>query len=68
MHLTSSDLGRNVLFLSKLGFDSTAVDISPVGLAKTRRRAALEGYRVKTVRKDVNEVDFGEERWDVIGM
>lgn len=58
-----------MLLLSRLGFECTAIDISPVGLAKTRRRIESEGFKVKTIRGDVcgSGTDFGKDKWDLIG-
>ena len=45
--------GRNAVFLASMGFDVTAVDISQVGLAKTKKLAAHEGVTVRTVHADL---------------
>lgn len=58
--------GRNAVFLARQGFKVTAVDASPVGLAKARRLAAEHGVEIDTVCADLEDYDMGVERWDSI--
>jgi len=46
--------GRNAVWLAMNGWDVTAVDISPVGLAKADRLADEAGVTVATVEADAN--------------
>ncbi len=45
--------GRNAVWLAARGWDVTAVDFSPVGLAKARAMAAEAGVALATVAEDV---------------
>jgi len=47
--------GRDAVFFADRGFDVTAVEVSPNGLAKTERLAADRGVSVRTVEGDANE-------------
>lgn len=58
--------GRNAVFLAREGFKVTAVDASPVGLAKARRLAKEHGVEIQTVCADLEDYDMGVERWDSI--
>lgn len=50
--------GRNGVFLATLGFDVTAVDSSPVGLAKARQLAASRDVSITTIVADLAEYDM----------
>jgi SAM-dependent methyltransferase len=56
--------GRNAVFLAGLGHRVTAVDSSPVGLAKARRLAAERKVSVDTVVADLETYEPGVEAWD----
>lgn len=56
--------GRNAVWLAQRGLDVTAVDLSDVGLDKTRRLAATRGVAVTTVQADLGDHDLGREAWD----
>ena len=58
--------GRNAVFLAKLGFAVTAVDIAPAGLEWCRRLAAERGVEVETIAADVLSFDAGVESWDLV--
>ena len=45
--------GRNAVYLASLGHEVTAVDQSPVGLAKARELAAQRGVTIHTVVADL---------------
>jgi len=51
--------GRNAIWLAQRGLDVTIPDVSPVGLALARRRAADFGVAVQTL-----EIDLEQERLD----
>jgi SAM-dependent methyltransferase len=57
--------GRNGIFLAQNGFEVTAVDISPLGLAKGMRRAAELGVRVNFVQADLENYSL-QETYDLI--
>jgi len=56
--------GRNAVFLAQQGFQVTAVDSSIVGLEKAQRLAAKNRVEITTIQSDLNDFDFGIERWD----
>lgn len=58
--------GRNAVYLASLGFRVTAVDQSPVGLAKAERLAAEKGVEIETICADLADFPLGEARWDAI--
>lgn len=58
--------GRNSLYLARHGWSVTAVDLSRVGLDQTRMSADQLGIRIDTIAADVNDFDFGHDRWDLI--
>lgn len=55
--------GRNAVHLSQLGHAATAVDISPVGLAKARRLADERGVQIATVVADLSEYVITPNSW-----
>lgn len=57
--------GRNGIFLAQNGFEVTAVDISPVGLAKGMVRASQVGVRVDFVCADLDTYRV-EQGYDLI--
>jgi len=58
--------GRNVVHLATLGHPVTAVDQSPVGLARARELAASRGVTVITVAANLAEFDLGPTAWSGI--
>ncbi|NGP53509.1 class I SAM-dependent methyltransferase [Thioalkalivibrio sp. XN8] len=58
--------GRNAVYLAGLGFRVTAVDHSPVGLAKARRLAADNGVEIETICADLAGYELGSGRWDAV--
>lgn len=60
----ASGEGRNAVYLATLGHEVTAVDLSSVGLEKTRHLAAEHGVEVETIHADLNTFDPGQEQWD----
>ena len=58
--------GRNAVYLAGLGHDVTAVDQSPVGLAKAERLARERGVSLRTVAADLADYERGEAAWDGI--
>lgn len=47
--------GRNAVFLAQRGFDVTAMDQSPTGLARAEALAAERGVRITTIAADLEE-------------
>lgn len=58
--------GRNALFLAMAGFDVTAIDISEVGLQKTRKRAEERDVIIQTIHADLMQYELGKEMWQGI--
>ncbi len=58
--------GRNSVFLAKLGFNVTAVDLSLIGLEKARKLAAKHQVEVNYIHADLAQFDLGTEQWDNI--
>ncbi len=60
--------GRNGVWLAKQRLDVTAVDFSPVALAKSRKLAAREGVAVKTECADLLTWNWGLARFDLVAV
>ena len=58
--------GRNTVFLAKLGYSVTAVDISSVGLKKAEKLAKENNVTIETICADLEVFDLGEDKWDGI--
>ena len=58
--------GRNAVWLAEQGRSVTAVDGSPVGLAKARRLAAERGVHIDTVVADLADFPIPAGHWDGI--
>lgn len=58
--------GRNGVWLAQQGYDVTSVDLSAVGLEKTRKLAASRGVSVTTIHADLAEYKIQPNEWDGI--
>jgi len=58
--------GRNAVFLAKLGYKVTAVDLSSVGLKKAEKLAEQNNVTINTIVADLAEFDLGKNKWDGI--
>ena len=58
--------GRNALWLARRGLDVTVVDISGVGLAIARDRAAAAGLALTTIEADLEVEPLPAGPWDLI--
>ncbi|PKF62473.1 SAM-dependent methyltransferase [Psychromonas sp. psych-6C06] len=58
--------GRNAVFLAKLGYSVTAVDLSCVGLKKAEKLASENNVKIETICADLAEFDLGDKKWDGI--
>jgi SAM-dependent methyltransferase len=58
--------GRNAVFLAKIGYSVTAVDISSVGLKKAQKLAQENNVIIETICADLEEFDLGNSKWDGI--
>lgn len=55
--------GRNAVFLAKLGYSVTAVDISSVGLQKAEKLAKENNVAIETICADLSTFDLGDSKW-----
>lgn len=58
--------GRNAVYLARQGLEVTAVDASPVGLAKAKRLADRHGVSLRLVERDLADFDVEAGRWGAI--
>ena len=58
--------GRNSLFLARLGWDVTGIDVSDKGIDLARKEADRLGMKMNYVVSDISAFDIGKERWDLI--
>jgi len=58
--------GRNAIFLAQHGFDVDAVDISNVGLERTRKLAKEVRVKVRTLHADLDTCQIKEGEYDLI--
>ncbi len=58
--------GRNSLFLARLGWEVTGIDIADKGIDLARKEAARLGLSVKCVVSDISTFDVGKDCWDLI--
>lgn len=60
----ASGEGRNAVYLATRGCQVTAVDLSSVGLEKTRQLALEHDVTVETIHADLASFDPGEAAWE----
>ena len=58
--------GRNAVYLAERGHEVVAVDSSPVGLEKARKRAGERGVSIETVVADLADYVIEPETWDAV--
>ena len=58
--------GRNAIWLAKRGLDVTIADVSPIGLAVARERAAAEQVAIETMEIDLEQTPLPRGPYDVI--
>jgi SAM-dependent methyltransferase len=58
--------GRNALYLAKLGWQVTGVDIADKAMALARKNAQAANVKIITVQEDANRYDWGKNKWDLI--
>ena len=58
--------GRNSLFLARLGWDVTGVDVSDRGIDLAKKEAARLGLKINCVVSDFSAFEVGKDRWDLI--
>ena len=60
--------GRNALYLSQMGWETTGFDIADEALAAARDEAKREHVKLDIVQQGMEEFDFGAEKWDLISF
>jgi SAM-dependent methyltransferase len=58
--------GRNSLFLARLGWDVTGVDISDKAIDLAQKEAARLGLKINCVLADIATFKVGSAKWDLI--
>jgi SAM-dependent methyltransferase len=58
--------GRNGVWLARQGLDVTSVDLTPNGIAKTRRLAERHSVTLDLICADLETWDWGAPRFDVV--
>lgn len=58
--------GRNGVYLATRGLDVSSLDYAEMGLRKAKKLAEEKNVDLKTILSDVNEFDFGKEKWGTI--
>lgn len=58
--------GRNALFLAEQGFDVVALDIAPVALEESRRRAQGKSLVISWQQADLEQVQLPENSFDLV--
>ena len=60
--------GRNAIFLAQQGWHVTGVDFSDAAVALAKHRAAQLGIPLETHVANLDQFDFGSQRWDLIAL
>jgi 2-polyprenyl-3-methyl-5-hydroxy-6-metoxy-1,4-benzoquinol methylase len=58
--------GDNAIAMARAGFEVTATDISPVGLARAKIRAEAAGVAIRFIETDAEDFDYGQEDYELI--
>jgi SAM-dependent methyltransferase len=58
--------GRNSLFLARLGWEVTGIDVSDKGIDLARKEAARLSLKMNYVLSDISAFDVGKDRWELI--
>jgi cyclopropane fatty-acyl-phospholipid synthase-like methyltransferase len=58
--------GRHSIWLAQRGLDVTLADVSTVGMAIARQRAAEAGATIQTVEADLDDGEFPAGPWELI--
>ncbi len=66
------DLGmgeaRNTIFLAQQGWDTTGVDLSDVGVAQAKTRAAQLHVSITATVDDLDHYELGKDKWDLVAL
>jgi ubiquinone/menaquinone biosynthesis C-methylase UbiE len=60
--------GRNALHLAAQGWKVTGIDISDEGIRIAREEATKRKLALETVNVNIDEYDFGKNKWDLVTM
>jgi 2-polyprenyl-3-methyl-5-hydroxy-6-metoxy-1,4-benzoquinol methylase len=60
--------GRNAVFLARLGWRVTGVDLSDVAVAQAKKHAEEAGVPLQAIVADLDQYTFGRQRWDLIAL
>lgn len=60
--------GRNALYLASQGWMVTGVDLADEGLRIAREQAVKRNLALETINANIDEWDFGENRYDLVTM
>ena len=60
--------GRNALHLAAAGWKVTGIDFSDEGLRIAREEAARRKLPLEAINVNIDEYDFGKDRWDLVTM
>ncbi len=58
--------GDNAIAMARAGFDVTAIDVSPVGLARAMARARGAGVSIDFIETGVEDFQYGQEVYDLV--
>lgn len=58
--------GRNAIWLATMGWEVTAVDLSPVAIARAKSLAERAGVSVKFIARDILEFEPGSKCFDLV--
>jgi 2-polyprenyl-3-methyl-5-hydroxy-6-metoxy-1,4-benzoquinol methylase len=58
--------GRNAVFLAKMGYSVTAVDLSKVGLEKAQKLAEKHHVKIDFIHGDLSTFELGKCQWDAV--
>jgi SAM-dependent methyltransferase len=58
--------GRNAIYLAQQGWQVTGVDVADQALAYAQKRAKALNVKITTVEQDVDQFDWGTNKWDLI--
>lgn len=58
--------GRNSIYLAKLGWDVSGIDISETGMEAARKSAKAAGVKITTITASMDDFEFGVGQWDVV--
>ena len=58
--------GRNALYLARLGWQVTGIDVADAALALAQHQAAAAGLPLTTINQGLETYDWGQGQWDLV--